>query len=30
MLCALWLSRELPRLRGHMRPIYLKLGLANE
>jgi MFS family permease len=30
MLCALWLWGRLPRLRHHMRPIYVKLGIINE
>jgi MFS family permease len=30
MLCALWLARRLPRLREHMRPIYLRLGILQE
>lgn len=30
MLCALWLWPQLPRLRQHIRPIYMKLGLINE
>jgi MFS family permease len=30
VLCACWLWRQLPRLRSHMRPIYVKLGLINE
>lgn len=30
VLCALWLWRQLPRLRHHMRPIYVRLGIINE
>jgi len=30
MLCALWLARRLSRLREHMRPIYVRLGLMQE
>jgi len=30
ILCALWLWRRLPELRGHIRPIYVKLGIINE
>ena len=30
MLCALWLWPQLPRLREHIRPIYVRLGLINE
>jgi MFS family permease len=30
VLGALWLWRQLPRLRHHMRPIYIRLGIINE
>jgi MFS family permease len=30
MLCALWLWGRLPRLRHHIRPIYVRLGIINE
>lgn len=30
MLGALWLARELPRLRRQIRPIYVRLGIINE
>jgi MFS family permease len=30
MLCALWLWSRLPRLRHHIRPIYVRLGIINE
>jgi MFS family permease len=30
VLGALWLWRQLPRLRHHMRPIYVRLGIINE
>ena len=30
MLCALWLWPQLPRLREHIRPIYVRLGLIDE
>ena len=30
LLCACWLWTQLPRLRSHMRPIYIKLGLIDE
>jgi MFS family permease len=30
MLCALWLWPKLPRVRRHIRPIYLRLGIINE
>jgi len=30
MLVAVWLWRRLPDLRGHIRPIYVKLGIINE
>lgn len=30
MLCALWLWPKLPRLREHIRPIYVKLGIIQE
>jgi len=30
MLVAVWLWRRLPELRGHVRPIYVKLGIIDE
>ena len=30
MLAAIWLWRRLPELRGHIRPIYVKLGIISE
>jgi MFS family permease len=30
VLGALWLWRELPRLRRQIRPIYVRLGIINE
>ena len=30
MLCAIWLWPQLPRLRQHIRPIYVRLGIINE
>jgi MFS family permease len=30
VLVALWLWRRLPELRGHIRPIYVKLGIISE
>ena len=30
ILIGLWLWRRLPELRGHIRPIYVKLGIINE
>lgn len=30
MLCALWLWPQLPRLREHIRPIYVRLGIINQ
>jgi len=30
MLCALWLWPQLPRLRSHIRPIYVRLGIINQ
>jgi len=30
MLVAVWLWRRLPELRGHIRPIYVRLGIVNE
>jgi hypothetical protein len=30
LLGALWLARELPRLRRQIRPIYVRLGIINE
>ncbi len=30
VLCALWLWPQLPRLRQHIRPIYVRLGLISE
>ena len=30
MMCALWLWPQLPRLRQHIRPIYVRLGLIDE
>jgi MFS family permease len=27
---ALWLARQLPRLRSHIRPIYVRLGIINQ
>ena len=30
MLVAIWLWRRLPELRGHIRPIYVKLGIISE
>ena len=30
MLCALWLWTRLPRLREHLRPIYVKLGVVTD
>jgi len=30
MLAALWLGRQLPELRRHIRPIYVKLGIIGE
>jgi hypothetical protein len=29
-MCALWLWPQLPRLRRHIRPIYVRLGLTSE
>jgi MFS family permease len=30
VLVAIWLWRRLPELRGHIRPIYVKLGIISE
>jgi hypothetical protein len=30
MLVALWLWRQLPFLRTHIRPIYVRLGIITE
>jgi MFS family permease len=30
ILCALWLATRLSRLREHMRPIYVRLGLIRQ
>jgi hypothetical protein len=30
ILVGLWLWRRLPELRGHIRPLYVKLGIINE
>jgi len=30
MLVAIWLWRQLPKLRSHIRPIYVKLGIISE
>jgi fucose permease len=30
VLGALWLWQQLPRLRHHIRPIYVKLGIIHE